>query len=279
MKNSIHLSPFLSPRTASTVAIPRIDADLSSTMVQIVDLPAQFIGGNIGRLAVNIAANRLLAAGAVPRYASAGVTIDTDTPVNTLNDISDSMQRAAVDAEMEWAACNSGFTPSGPATGVALSLFALGQQRPDFATSLDGLRPGDAIIVTAPVGTLGIAIEATRRGENLTLDHTDGMPMLDAINDLFDVAPEIHYMTLAERGLNNVLSTIAADHPLTIDRSAIPILPPVAEAAARMGLDPLDAHCSSAILIAVSAPVADKALAALRRTIPGHQAALIAHLH
>lgn len=278
MTNSNHLDPFLSPRTASAVAIPRIDADLQSTMVQIVDLPTEFIGGNIGRVAVNIAANRLLAAGAVPRYASAGVTIDTDTPVNTLNAMAYAMQRAAVEAEMEWAACNSGFTPSGPNTGVALSLFALGQSHPDFSTSLSGVCPGDALIVTAPVGTLGIAIEATRRGDSLTLDHTDGEPMLDAINELFNVDPEIHYMTLLERGLNMALSTLSADREINLDRSAIPVRPEIVEAAARMGLDPLDAHSSSAILIAVSASTAAQALAALRRTVPGRHAAQIAHL-
>lgn len=276
MNSPTHLSPFLSPRTAQSACIPRIDHDLATTMVQIADIPAEFIGGNIGRLAVNIAANRLLAAGAVPRYGSFGVTIDTDTPVNTLNAIARAMQQAAVDAEMEWTACNSGFTPSGPATGVALSMFALGQLHPDFATSPSGLRPADSIIVTSPVGTLGTAIEATRRGEPAEISHSDGFAMLDAINSLFDVDPDIHYMTLAERGLNTVISTIAADHPVNFLREAVPILPSVAETASRLGLDPLDLHCSSAIVIAVSQQDTDKALAALRRTASGSQAAVIA---
>ena len=45
----------------------------------VTTLSPVFGSGNIGRLAVNVVANRLLAAGADPRYIAATVTVDFDT--------------------------------------------------------------------------------------------------------------------------------------------------------------------------------------------------------
>lgn len=276
MNTSSHLSPFLSVAAAPTVGIPQIPADMVSTVVQIVDYPLTFGGGHdIGSAAVTIAANRLLAAGATPRYASAGVTIDTDTPIGILNEIASGMQNAAVQAEMEWAACNSGFTASGPSSGVAMSVFALGELRTDFAESSANIGAGDAIIVTAPVGTFGTAIAAARRGDNTPVAGAAGRPMLDAINEMFNVNPEIRYMALAENGFNAVMADLRRNHPIEVDVAKVAVDPAVSELAAKIGVDPLDQACSSAMVVVVKGSDAEKTLEALRRMDGGAQAAIV----
>ena len=134
MEASHTLDPFFKRNApTATATVPRIEADMIFTTLLLNDVPPLIGTGNFGRAAVNIAANRLLAAGATPRYLSGTLTVDTDTPVDVINAIADAMMSGAVQAEAEWKNMECRFVSSGPRYGVAASIFGVGQLPPDFA--------------------------------------------------------------------------------------------------------------------------------------------------
>ena len=72
-----HLYPDLQPQHAPLTAIlPAMPQRLAVTSALFTDTPLTFGEGNIGRIAVNVTANKLLSQGATPRYIAATFTID-----------------------------------------------------------------------------------------------------------------------------------------------------------------------------------------------------------
>lgn len=272
-----HLSEFLSPEAPDTSVVPQITADTVNTLLQLDDVPATFGEANIGRAAINIVANRLLAAGATPRYVAASLFIDTDTPVGLINIVADGLQTAAVDAEMDWTARSVSFSTSGPRLGVAMSVYATGQLAPDYSVSASCLKPGDAIIITSPAGTFGTALEAAARRMDM-VDNADGHALLDAISELRRVVPDVHYMTLAEKGIDDTVGAMGRKADIVVRREDVPVDGPVRDLCAMMGLDPLKMSCASAMVIVVADADKDAAVAALRRSPYCSRAAVIGNV-
>lgn len=260
-----HLSEFLSPEAPDTSVVPQITADTVNTLLQLDGVPPTFGEANIGRAAINIVANRLLAAGATPRYVAASLFIDTDTPIGLINIVADGMQTAAVDAEMDWTARKASFSSDGPRHGIALSVYATGQLAPDYSVSATCLKPGDAIIVTSPVGTFGTGVEAAIR-RIAVVDNADGYALLDAISELRRVVPDVHYMTLAEKGIDDAIESLGRKAEIVVKREDIPVDEPVRSLCGMIGLDPLKMACATAVVIVVSDADKDKALEALHRS-------------
>lgn len=260
-----HLSEFLSPEAPDTSVVPQITADTVNTLLQLNGVPPTFGEANIGRAAINIVANRLLAAGATPRYVAASLFIDTDTPIGLINIVADGLQTAAVDAEMDWTARRASFSSDGPRHGIALSVYATGQLAPDYSVSATCLKPGDAIIVTSPVGTFGTAVEAAIR-RIAVIDNADGYALLDAISELRRVVPDVHYMSLAEKGIDSTIESLGRKANIVVKREDIPVDETVRSLCGMIGLDPLKMACATAVVIVVSDADKDKALEALRRS-------------
>lgn len=269
-----HLSEFLSPEAPDTSVVPQITADTVNTLLQLDGVPPTFGEANIGRAAINIVANRLLAAGAMPRYVAASLFIDTDTPIGLINIVADGLQTAAVDAEMDWTARSASFSPEGPRHGIALSVYATGQLAPDYSVSATCLKPGDAIIVTSPVGTFGTAVEAAIRRMEL-VDNADGYALLDAISELRRVVPDVHYMTLAEKGIDDAVESLSRKADIVVNREDIPVDEPVRTLCGMMELDPLKMACATAVIIVVADADKETAVKALRRSPFCSRAAVI----
>lgn len=259
------------------VVEPAINNRLAFTTVLLNNIPATFGFGNVGRLAVNMAANRLLAAGATPRYVAATATIDRDTPVDIINAVGDAMQSAAVQAEMEWTALSSEVLPQGPAQGISLSTFGVGEMPPDFTDGMRCARRGDAVIVTGPVGALGTALLAAGHGITpLMVD--DGESLIDAIHALMRVVPDVHMMIYPEQGVADALAPLRREFTLDIDTAAVPVSPEVGAACRILNADPLSMATAGAMIIVVDRADEQTALDALRRSAFASQAAIVGHL-
>ncbi|MCM1292542.1 MAG: AIR synthase related protein [Bacteroides sp.] len=265
MNNSTHLDPFLRRAPEMSSVIPHIDADLSATTVHVTDTPIVFGEANIGRAAVNIAANRLLAMGSKPRYICASLTIDTDTDVRLVNVMSAGMQDAALQSEMEWSCVTTHFTDRGPIDGIDMSLFALGEMSADYDPNPRCGKPGDVLIVTCPVGDFGTAVAATKRNI-MPMFIGDGVSMLDPINQLMRVVPRVHYMALLDEGLEQHIDRMREYCDPVIDKDTVPVSEVVSTTCQLLDRNPLRMACTSSILIAVSKADATKALDALHRS-------------
>lgn len=278
MEHNRHLSEFLSPESPQTAMIPAFQTDnIITTLLQIHDIPPVFGEANVGRAAINIAANRLLAAGAIPRYVAASLFLDTDTPVGNINVVADGLRSAAIQAEMEWTARAVSFSDNGPNYGLNMSVYAIGQAIPGLAGSKSCVQTGDTIIITSPVGTFGTAVESFKQGIT-TIENADGTALIDSIRNLIDCVPQIHYIDLAENGFEDACKKLTDMAPAAIDRSIIPLNPAVNAECHLLGRNPLRMSCADSMLIVVSDHDAPDALAALRRCQPTALATVIGHI-
>lgn len=241
----------------------------------LAETSAVFGSGNIGRLAVNIVANRLLSAGAEPRYISATATIDIDTDVNVVKEVAEGMRDAAVDAEMEWASVEAVAKQSGPATAIALSAFGVGKKMIDVTSRFDCPRRGDVIITTGPVAATGAAVEGYRRGiDVLTL--SDGTVLIDVMRAVYVQAPNLSGVIYPIRGIRSALNELGVEAEIDSDR--VPVTDVVASACSQLGIDPLDTATADAMLLTVAPADASRVIEAVRRYPAGRYAAAIGHV-
>jgi hydrogenase expression/formation protein HypE len=107
--------------------------------------PLEFPGGDIGSLAVNGTVNDLAVAGAVPRYLSLNAFIEEGLEIATLDRIVASLARAARAAGVQ----------------VVAGDIDLGMHR---------IGPGDALVVSGPIGDHGIAVLLAREDFEISGD-------------------------------------------------------------------------------------------------------------
>lgn len=250
---------------------PLTDSPVMATAL-VSDIPAAFGSGNIGRLGVNIIANRLLAAGADPRYLGATLTIDADTPEDLIESVALGMRDAAVDAEMEWTAVEERIISSGPSTGINLSVFGIGQRMASVTSRFSCPRKGDRIIVTGPVGATGAAIEGSGRGVEV-LTESDGMVLTDVMRAVYVHDPDLSAVYYPIYGIKRALATLGVEADIEIP--SVPVDEVVAGACDIMGLDPLDLMTAGVMLLTVSPADSAGVLEAVRRYDGGTRAAVI----
>ncbi len=275
--NDIDLTSILTRASTSSrgVAKPYLPESPVFASALLTTLPATFGTGNIGRLGVNTVANRLLASGAEPRYLSATVTIDLDTPQEIIREVALGMRDAAVEAEMEWTTVERSILPVGPANGVSISIFGVGCHMVNVTSRLDCVHPGDALILTGPVGATGAAVAGERRGIKV-LTQSDGSVLTDVMRSIYAHLPDVPAVYYPFQGLRSALTSLGIN--AEIDREKIPCNEAVREACEIMGLDPLNLAGADAMLLAVDRKDAERVLEAIRRYPAGECAAIIGYV-
>lgn len=263
--------------TGSKVAAPAVvkpsisGPAVFSTVVSTSCLPL-FGTGNMGRLAVNTVANRLLAAGAEPRYLSGSVVVDMDTLPSVISTVAEGMYDASVEAEMEWCTLESCIIPDGPSKGIAITLTGVGTPMTDVGEMPHCPRSGDAVILTGPIGGAGAAMAGMERGLLLE-DPCDGIPLIEVMRAAFihiaDIT-SVHYPN------NGLAATLSANGIKTkIDRNLLPVKPSVKAACATMGLDPAALISANAMLITARPNRAREIVKAVKRYRGGEAAAIV----
>ncbi len=258
--------------SCKAVTMPDLtDSPVMATAL-ITGIPATFGSGNIGRLIINTVANRLLAAGADPRYVSATVTIDDDTAKEIIEAVTLGMRDAAVDAEMEWAAVEAKAIATGPSTGIAISAFGVGQRMASATAEFRTPKAGDDIIITGPAGATGAAIKASEENVEL-LTQSDGAVLTDVMRAVYAHTPDLSAVIFPIEGIEKALE--AAGIEADIHPAAVPVDDAVLAACSTLGLNPLNIMTSDAMLLVVNPADTEKVLEAVRRYPAGAQAAVI----
>ena len=140
-----------------------------------------------------------------------------------------------------------------------------------------GLRPGDRIIVSGPIGEHGSAIMLARDEFELEAEiESDTQPLWPAVDALLDAAgPALHAMRDATRGgVASALNELAraSNVAMLVNEAAVPVKPEVAGAAELLGIDPMYVANEGRLVAFVAPDRADAALAALR-SVPGSEEA------
>ncbi|QKW33992.1 hydrogenase expression/formation protein HypE [Actinomadura sp. NAK00032] len=255
-------------------------ADLAFTTDSYVVSPLFFPGGDIGDLAVNGTVNDLAVSGATPLHLSAGFILEEGFPVASLRRITESMAAAAGAAGVDIVAGDTKVVERGKADGCYINTAGVGVvRRPPTGE----LRPGDAVLVTGPIGEHGVTIMLARGDLDLAADLASDTAPLNCL--LADLAARcrgtVRRMRDATRGgVATVLNELAADAGLAVvvDEDAIPVHPAVRGACELLGIDPLYVACEGRAVVVVAPEAADAALASLHAHPLGADAAVIGHV-
>jgi hydrogenase expression/formation protein HypE len=258
------------------------DSRVALTTDSFVVSPLFFPGGDIGDLAVNGTVNDLSVSGATPLYLSAGFILEEGFPVADLQRIVGSMRDAAATAGVHVVTGDTKVVQKGKADGCYINTAGVGVIDREVNLGVARAQPGDAIIVSGPVGDHGITIMLARGELDIEADiSSDTAPLNGLVAGLLDAVPAVRAMRDATRGgVATILNEIAkaANAGVLVSEDEIPVRAEVRGASELLGIDPMYVACEGRLVAVVPGDDADRALAALRAHPLGTQAAVIGHV-
>ncbi len=282
LTEAIFLDAFRNPilESLSDQAVFSIgDARLAFSTDSYVVRPLFFPGGDIGDLAVNGTVNDLAMAGARPLYLSAGFILEEGFPIEALKRVTASMARAAEAAGVHIVTGDTKVVERGKADGCYVNTAGVGVIEHPFALAATSVIPGDAVLVSGPIGEHGVTVLLARGELDIDSDiGSDTAPLNGIVAGLLAAVGGVHCLRDATRGgVATVVNEIAraADVGVVFDERAIPMRAEVRGAAELLGIDPLYIACEGRFVAFVDGAQADAALAALQAHPLGAGAAII----
>jgi hydrogenase expression/formation protein HypE len=254
--------------------------DIAISTDTFVVQPLEFPGGNIGSLAVHGSLNDVAMMGARPRWLTAGFVLEEGLPFGVLDRVVEAMARSAAAAGVPLVAGDTKVVERGKADGLYLNTTAVGTLDPDFRPGPSRARPGDAVLVSGPIGRHGMAIMAAREGlafeTEIVSDSACLVPLVECLHAA--AGDQVHVLRDPTRGgVASALNEIAAASRVGIEleETAIPVPGAVLAACEMLGLDPLYVANEGVLVAMVTGSRAQAALEALRAHPLGVEAAVI----
>ena len=242
--------------------------------------PLRFPGGSIGGLAVNGTMNDLAVSGA--RGCSMVVTfvLEEGLPTSVLEAEVRAMSQALKRAGVTMAGGDTKVVERGKADGMYITTAGIGHPLVGVKLDARGVRPGDKVLLSGPIGDHGITI-LLARGEldleaDLSSDTRSVLPLVEAM--AAEAAPGIRWMRDPTRGgVATSLNELARDCGLGIElfEEEIVVREAVRGACELLGLDPLHIANEGQFLAIVSPEYADMALNALQQASGGEDARIV----
>jgi hydrogenase expression/formation protein HypE len=255
-------------------------ARIAFTTDSYVVSPIFFPGGDIGDLAVNGTVNDLAMSGARPLYLSCGFILEEGFPVADLQRIAASMAAAAGRAGVSIVTGDTKVVQKGKADGCYINTAGVGLIERPVELGAHRCRPGDAIIVSGPIGDHGVTVMLARGELEIESDVvSDTAPLHGLVAALLDAVPDgVRAMRDATRGgVATILNEMAkaSNVAVVVDEDAVPVRPEVNGACEILGIDPLYVACEGRFVAVVDGSAADAAVAALRAQPGGEGTAVI----
>ena len=243
---------------------------LVMTSDSFVVKPLRFPGGSIGELAVNGTVNDLAMAGARALGLTVSMILEEGLPSEVLRAEVEAIAAAAQAAEVEIVGGDTKVVERGAADGMYLCTTGVGAVDERAALATDGIRPGDQILVSGPIGEHGTAIMLARDQFDLDAEiESDTCSLWPAVDALLEAAGEqLHCLRDATRGgVASVLNELAraSGVAMVVREGDVPVSPVVAAAAELLGIDPMYVANEGRLVAFVAPEAADAALAALQR--------------
>ncbi|WP_308295043.1 hydrogenase expression/formation protein HypE [Streptomyces sp. NK08204] len=241
--------------------------------------PLFFPGGCIGDLAVNGTVNDLAMSGAVPAFLSTAFVLEEGVAMDVVDRVARAVGAAAQAAGVTVATGDTKVVEAGHGDGVYLTTSGIGLVADGVDIRPQRARPGDAVLVSGPIGLHGVAIMSVRDGLEFGVEvASDTAPLAALVAAMLEVTSDLHVLRDPTRGglaasLNEIARASGTGVRLT--ERAIPVPDAVANACAFLGLDPLYVANEGRLVAFVPREHADAVLAAMRAHPQGAQAALI----
>jgi hydrogenase expression/formation protein HypE len=240
--------------------------------------PLEFPGGDIGSLAVNGTVNDLAVAGATPRYLSLNAFIEEGLEIALLERVVRSLAAAAKAAGVQVVAGDTKVVPRGEGGGLYLATTGVGLRPAGIDLGLHRVRPGDAIVVSGPIGDHGIAVLLAREEFEISgnvrsdcgnvIDLAQGALALDGLRFMRDPT---------RAGLAGVAWEISRHAGVTVRlrETDVPVRDSVQMVCEMLGYDPWYLACEGRVVAVVAADRAADLVACWRQLPSGAGAAVI----
>ena len=271
-------NPALRPLSDSAIleALPAGRPALT-TDAFVVDPPV-FPGGDLGYLSVCGTVNDLAVAGAAPVALTWALVLEEGLEVELLRTFVAGAARAAAEAGVAIVAGDTKVVPRGKGDRAYVATAGLGVVPPGRDLGDHRVTPGDAVLVSGPLGDHGATVMACRHGLGGEGLRSDCAPLGGLIAALTDAGVEVHAMHDPTRGgLATTCNEVAARTGLRIvlEQAAVPVRPEVRGVCEVLGLDPLYVACEGRVVAFVAAADAERSLAALSGHPLGREAARV----
>jgi len=266
---------------ADAVHLPNLSGDILATTDGFTVQPLEFPGGNLGSLAVHGVVNDLAVAGAEPRYFTLSAIIEEGLEVAVLDRLVASFAASAKENGARVAAGDTKVVRKGEGGGLYLSVAGIGVRCASAQLAMRNIAPGDAVLVSGPIGDHGIAVMLAREQFGLSGDlHSDSASVLPLCRAVWDL-PGLKFMRDPTRGgLATVCQEIAraTSRSVVLQQTGVPVRDTVTTVCGMLGYDPYYLACEGRV-VAVAAPdTAEAVLASWRATAGGEDAAIIGHI-
>jgi hydrogenase expression/formation protein HypE len=266
-------------REDDAAAVPFEGTRLAFSTDTYVVHPVFFPGGDIGRLAICGTVNDVATSGAKPLYVSVGFVLEEGFPISDLKRILASMRDAAREAEVRIVTGDTKVVEKGHGDGVFINTAGVGVLAEGLDLSGHHCRPGDKVLISGTLGDHGIAIVSTREGLQFeTSIETDAAPLNHLVAGVLEAAPSARCFRDPTRGgLASALNELATASgvSITVEETAVPVDPQVRGASEMLGYDVFQVANEGKMVAVVPADEADAALAAMKASPYGENAALI----
>jgi hydrogenase expression/formation protein HypE len=243
----------------------------------VVDPPV-FPGGDLGYLSVCGTVNDLAVAGAVPHALTWALVLEEGLELELLRTFVQGAARAAGEAGVAIVAGDTKVVPHGKGDRAYVVTAGFGVVPPGRDLGDHRVIPGDAVLVSGPVGDHGATVMACRHQLGGAALASDCAPLGSLAAALLASGVEVHAMHDPTRGGIATTCHEAASrcgHRIVVDGGAVPVRAEVRGVCELLGLDPLYVACEGRLLAWVAERDADRALAALAAHPLGRSAARI----
>jgi hydrogenase expression/formation protein HypE len=257
------------PEPADAAVVPLPDGGrLAFSTDSFVVRPLRFPGGSVGHLAVHGTVNDLAVTGARPLALSTAFVLEEGLPIEVLREVVADMAAAAAACGVAIVTGDTKVVEHGAADGLYVSTAGIGVIPAGRALGAGRVAPGDAVLVSGPIGDHGVAVMLARGDLALDADvSSDTAPLHALVEVLLAAAPGTRWMRDATRGgVATVCNELARASGLTVvlDEPALPVRPAVAAACELLGIDPLYVANEGRFVAVVPPDQAESGLAALR---------------
>ena len=241
--------------------------------------PIFFPGGDIGRLAVCGTVNDVATSGAKPLYLSVGFVLEEGFPIADLERVLLSMHDAAREAGVHLVTGDTKVVEKGHGDGIFINTAGIGVLEEGVDLSGSYCKAGDKVLVSGTLGDHGIAIISTREGLSFeTSIESDAAPLNKLIENVLAAAPDTRCFRDPTRGgLSSTLNELASASgvKITVTETACPVKPQVRGASEMLGYDVFQVANEGKMVAVVPAEQAEAALAAMKASPYGEDAAII----
>jgi hydrogenase expression/formation protein HypE len=230
-------------------------------------------------LAVCGTVNDVATSGAVPQYLSCGFILEEGFPVADLRRICASMAEAAREAGVRIVTGDTKVVNRGHGDGVYINTSGIGFIPAGVRLGGELCQPGDKVLLTGTLGDHGITIMSCRESLGFTAAiESDAAPLNHLIAAVLEAAPATRCFRDPTRGgLSSTLNELASQSnvDILVHEEAVPVKPAVEGACELLGYDVYQVANEGKMVCVVAADQAEAALAAMRATKYGQDAAII----